>query len=233
MLFDENEKPIDYIFVETNAAFEKQTGLKNAVGKRIRELAPENEEYWYEIYGKVALTGESVRFENRAEALNRWYEVYAYRIGQPKSRKVAILFNDITKREQEEQRISRYNRILEGINRIFSNVVQAKTEEDLGNVCLSAALEVTGGGIGFVNLVGDDGLLHDIAISEMGWNQCLMYDKTGHRRPPGNFDVMACTAVSLTARKAFLPMILSHTPTVSAFRMDIRRSRLFSACPSS
>ena len=40
MLFDENEKPIDYIFVETNPAFEKDTGLKNAVGKRIRELAP-------------------------------------------------------------------------------------------------------------------------------------------------------------------------------------------------
>ncbi|MHB8101147.1 MAG: PAS domain S-box protein [Methanosarcina sp.] len=203
MLFDENEKPIDYIFVETNEAFEKQTGLKNAVGKRIRELAPENEEYWYEIYGKVALTSESVRFESRAEALNRWYEVYAYRIGQPKSRKVAILFNDITKHEQEEQRISRYNRILEGINRIFSNVVQAKTEEDLGNVCLSAALEVTGGGIGFVNLVGDDGLLHDIAISEMGWNQCLMYDKTGHRRPLGNFDVHGLYGSIINSEKSF------------------------------
>ena len=105
MLFDENEKPIEYIFVETNPAFEKQTGLKNVVGKRIRELAPENEEYWFEIYGKVALTGESVRFENRAEALHRWYEVYAYRIGQPKSRKVAILFNDITERKQMEEEI--------------------------------------------------------------------------------------------------------------------------------
>ena len=103
MLFDENEKPIEYIFVETNPAFEKQTGLKNVVGKRIRELAPENEEYWFEIYGKVALTGESVRFENRAEALHRWYEVYTYRIGQPKSRKVAILFNDITERKQMEE----------------------------------------------------------------------------------------------------------------------------------
>ena len=165
MLFDENEKPIDYIFVETNPAFEKDTGLKNAVGKRIRELAPENEEYWYEIYGKVALTGEPVRYENRAEALHRWYEVYAYRIGQPKSRKVAILFNDITERKQEEQRIRRYNHVLEGINRIFSNVAQAKTEEELANACLSVALEVTGSQIGFFNLVGADGLLHEIAIN--------------------------------------------------------------------
>ena len=105
MLFDENEKPIDYIFVETNPVFEKQTGLKNAVGKRIRELAPENEEYWYEIYGKVALTGESVRYENLAKTLHRWYEVYAYRIVQPQSRKVAILFNDITERKRMEEEL--------------------------------------------------------------------------------------------------------------------------------
>jgi hypothetical protein len=33
----------------------------------------------------------------------------------------------------------------------------------------SVALEVTGSQLGFVNLVGDDELLHDIAISDMGW----------------------------------------------------------------
>ncbi len=46
---------------------------------------------------------------------------------------------------------------------------------------------MTGSRIGFIGLIGDDGLLHDIAISDMGWEQCLMYDKTGHRRPSGNF----------------------------------------------
>jgi hypothetical protein len=83
----------------------------------------------------------------------------------------------------------RYNCILDGINRIFSIVVQDKTEEELGNECLSVALDVTGSRIGFIGLIGDDGLLHDIAISDMGLEQCLMYDKTGHRRPSGNFVV--------------------------------------------
>ncbi len=92
--------------------------------------------------------------------------------------------HDINERKQEEHRIRRYNRILEGINRIFSNVVQAKTEEEVGNACLSVALEVTGSEFGFISETGADGLLHDVAKSELAWKQCLMYDKTGHRRPP-------------------------------------------------
>ncbi len=67
--------------------------------------------------------------------------------------------------------------------------MQDKTEEELRNECLSIALEVIGSKLGFVGLIGDNWLLHDIAISDMGWGQCLMYDKTGHRRPPGNFVV--------------------------------------------
>ena len=43
--------------------------------------------------------------------------------------------------------------------------MQEKTEEDLGNECLSVALGVTGSQIGFVSLVGDDGLRHVILQS--------------------------------------------------------------------
>ena len=57
---------------------------------------------------------------------------------------------DITAHKQGEHRISRYYNILEGINRIFGSVVRAETEEELGNVCLSVVLEVTGSQIGFV-----------------------------------------------------------------------------------
>ena len=99
------------------------------------------------------------------------------------------LFTDITERKQKEDRINRYNSVLAGINRIFSSVVQAKTEEELGNTCLSVALEVTGSQFGFINEMGADGLLHDIAKSELAWKQCLMYDKTGHCGLPSDFVV--------------------------------------------
>src|SRR5450631_2687102 len=43
VLFDEDDRPIDYRFLEINPAFEAQTGLRDAQGKLMRELAPEHE----------------------------------------------------------------------------------------------------------------------------------------------------------------------------------------------
>jgi PAS domain S-box-containing protein len=126
VIFDSDNVPVDYRFLEINPAFEAQTGLKNAQGKLMSELAPEQEAHWFEIYGKVALTGEPARFENEANALNRWFEVYAYRVGRPEDRHVAIIFNDITIRRQAEEKIQRHvedlqtkNRELERINRVM------------------------------------------------------------------------------------------------------------------
>ncbi|MDN7024082.1 PAS domain S-box protein [Methanoculleus sp. FWC-SCC1] len=103
VLFDEADCPVDYRFLETNRAFERQTGIKDAVGRRMREIAPEHEEHWFQIYGKIALTGEPVRFENPACALGHYYDVYAFRTGDPGQRRVGILFNDIRKRREAEK----------------------------------------------------------------------------------------------------------------------------------
>jgi PAS domain S-box-containing protein len=102
VLFDKNDKPIDYRFLEVNASFEKQTGIEGAQGRSMREIAPAHEDYWFETFGKIALTGEPKRFENLASELKRWYDVYAFRVGQPTDRKVAALFNDISARKRVE-----------------------------------------------------------------------------------------------------------------------------------
>src|SRR3954466_3082760 len=46
VLFDEG-RPVDYVFLEVNPAFETQTGLHDAVGRRMRDLAPAHEESWF------------------------------------------------------------------------------------------------------------------------------------------------------------------------------------------
>ena len=103
MLFDENDTPLDYRFLEINPTFEQQTGLRQAVGKTARQLVPDLEDHWIQIYGQVALTGEPARFENGSFAMNRWFDVYVCRMGEPEARKVAIVFKDISERKLREE----------------------------------------------------------------------------------------------------------------------------------
>jgi PAS domain S-box-containing protein len=100
VIFD-GDTAVDYRFLEVNPAFEKHTGLRDALGRTIREMAPAHEAHWFEIYGKVARTGAPVRFVNVATALGRWFDVYAFPLGR--DNKVAVVFNDISARLRAEE----------------------------------------------------------------------------------------------------------------------------------
>lgn len=107
MIFDKNNKPVDYCYLEVNPSFEKQSGLRQVLGKRMSELVPELEDRWYEIYGKVALTGQSIRFVDEARQMDgRWFDVYAFRLDGLESRKVAVLFRDASDRKHAEAKLN-------------------------------------------------------------------------------------------------------------------------------
>lgn len=103
MIFDQNENPVDYRFLETNPSFEKQTGLLHAAGKSIKELVPGLEEHWFQKYGEIALTGQQARFSDLAAQMGRWFDIFAFRSGEPEDRQVAVLFSDITERKRSEE----------------------------------------------------------------------------------------------------------------------------------
>ncbi len=104
VFFDDQGEPFDYQFVEANPAVERHTGLHDVTGKRMRDLAPDLETFWYTTYGRVAATGEPERVVHQAEALGgRWFNVYAFRMGGDESRRVAVVFTDITERKRLEQ----------------------------------------------------------------------------------------------------------------------------------
>jgi len=107
-------KPCDYLFLDINPAFERLTGLKReeVVDRTVSEVLPDNDTYWVEIYGKVALTGESVHFENYASALDMHYEVFAYR---PAPRQFATIFADITMRKRAEKQLFETNQRLQAL----------------------------------------------------------------------------------------------------------------------
>jgi PAS domain S-box-containing protein len=103
IIFDDNHHAVDYIFLETNSVFETQTGLQNAIGKTARQMVPGLEPHWFERYGKVASTGEAIRFTEGSEAMGRWFEVSAFPLLYGGSQKVALLFTDISERKKSEE----------------------------------------------------------------------------------------------------------------------------------
>jgi len=100
VVFDENSKPVDYIFLEVNSSFEIFTGLKkeDIIGRRITEVIPDiihSKTDLISIYGNVALTGEAVKLELYFEPLRKWYSVNAY---CPEKGYFVALFDDITEK---------------------------------------------------------------------------------------------------------------------------------------
>ncbi len=105
IICDAQGKPVDYRFLAVNPAFERMTGLKAEalLGRRVLEVLPQTESYWIETYGRVALTGEPVEFENYATGLNKHFEVTAFR---PAPQQFVTLIDDITLRKKAEARNS-------------------------------------------------------------------------------------------------------------------------------
>ncbi len=108
VLNDANGLPVDYRFIEANPAFERQAGFEPA-GRRMREIVPDHEPFWFEFYGRVAATGTADRVEQGSASLGRWWDVHAFTVGEPGQHRVAVLFSDITARRNAELRLQEMN----------------------------------------------------------------------------------------------------------------------------
>ncbi len=111
IVFDESGKPVDYAFLETNPMFSQHTGLSNVVGRRVREVAPDLEDGWFEFYGSVAKSGQPGHLvEQGTVEGERWFDVYAFPIEDPTLHRVAIFFSDVTERRRAEDALREADR---------------------------------------------------------------------------------------------------------------------------
>ncbi|UCG78332.1 MAG: PAS domain S-box protein [Nitrospirota bacterium] len=114
---DEEGKPVDYIFLEVNKAFERMTGLKakDIIDKRASEVFPELRESdidWIDEFSSVALLDQSFSVERMFEPLDKWLAISSY---SPKKGYFVTVFDDISERKmfddalkKSEQRLASF-----------------------------------------------------------------------------------------------------------------------------
>ena len=107
----EDGSPVDLVHEETNLAYEKLTGFKNVIGRRLTELLPgvaeSNPEFFRKLL-KVAESRVSDRFESYMPEFNRWYDNVVF---SPEKGCLISIIDDITEsrlagealRESEER----------------------------------------------------------------------------------------------------------------------------------
>ena len=112
MIF-EGDRPVDLVYLEVNKAFEKQTGLKDAAGRRVSEVIPgfkDSDQALLETYGRVARTGLPESFEIYVASLRQWFSVSVY---SPMRDHFLAVFDVITERKQAQEALEKKVRDLE------------------------------------------------------------------------------------------------------------------------
>ncbi|ADX48075.1 PAS/PAC sensor hybrid histidine kinase [Paracidovorax avenae ATCC 19860] len=135
----------DYVHVSANPAYLANAGIADVVGQRVRDMVPEEADAWVEIYRKVLVTGEPVRFERELVKTGRYLELSAFRVEPAERRQVAVLFQDVTQRHRAERALRDLNEALE--QRVALEVAERlRTEEALRQAQkMEAVGQLTGG----------------------------------------------------------------------------------------
>lgn len=111
--------PVDFIYHKVNAAFARITGLEDVKGRRVSELVPSLDDYWFRVFGRVVEEGVTVQFEREVPALAHWYSVEAVRLGGAGCTWLGVLFFDISRRKQIETELAeseaRFSALADGL----------------------------------------------------------------------------------------------------------------------
>ncbi len=127
MIYNEEEQPFDYLYLKTNPAFQQHVNFQNVEGKTVRELVKQPNQKWLQSFAKVAETGETIRFKEYNSNLGDiWLDLYAFKIGEADSRRIGILFRNITgeKKQEEElqKRLEQHHKDLRESKNLLQNV---------------------------------------------------------------------------------------------------------------
>jgi PAS domain S-box-containing protein len=130
----------DYVHVQANPAYERHAGIPNVVGRKLRDMVPDEADGWLERYRSVLVSGQPIRFERELVATGRHLELAAFRVEPASRREVAVIFQDVTERKRAEIALRDINDSLE---RRVSDAI-AEREHALAQLHEAQKLETIG-----------------------------------------------------------------------------------------
>ncbi len=96
-------EPSDFRYLLANPGFERQSGLRDVIGKTIREVAPGEPEEWFDIYDTVMATGKPIRFARDLVTQGRALELFAFRFEEKGVPRIGVIFLDVSQRKRHEE----------------------------------------------------------------------------------------------------------------------------------
>jgi PAS domain S-box-containing protein len=119
IVFDEQNNPVNYFFVDVNKRFFEILSLpdNNVIGRLATEVYQVDEPPYLDIYSQVALTGEPVELETFFPPMNKYFRISIFR---PSKNRFATIFQDLTEHKLLENERFRLLNILENsLNEIY------------------------------------------------------------------------------------------------------------------
>ncbi|MBP2666900.1 MAG: diguanylate cyclase domain protein [Firmicutes bacterium] len=160
IITDESGRPVDFVFLEINCAFEKILNLKQSqvIGQRAGKIFPmiqSSHADLLQLFGTVALTGQDNRFDYYWENTRRWFSIAAY---SPQPGYFVTLFEDITKRKEAESKIKIQSEYLRSLNEVTFGLMNRLKLDELLSVIVARATSLLSNSSGSLYLPCDDGL---------------------------------------------------------------------------
>jgi PAS domain S-box-containing protein len=102
MLYNDDGRPVDFIYLMVNRAFDRIAGVKTVSGKKVTEVFPGIREAFPElfaIYGRVVQTGQPESFDLDFKPAGKWLHISVYSTAPEY---FVAVFEDITERRNTE-----------------------------------------------------------------------------------------------------------------------------------
>ena len=134
LIFNDEGEVIDLEYVDINPAFERETGLpRSVIGQSLKRVMPNFEDFWYNSFIEVGLTGKPQKKTNYVKDVDRWFDVFMFSPGEGRT---AQIFLDISETMRLTSRIveseEKYRELFDTMPMAFALCELTEVEGDDG-----------------------------------------------------------------------------------------------------